>query len=343
MTVSCRAPARAYHRPAMGYLRRHLRVGWLYLVQAVKTRLEYRADFLMECLAALLQQAAGLLVLAFLFEKIEILQDWRREEVFFIYGFGLLPRALFDAFAMNFYMFSDRYLVQGEMDRLLLRPLSSLFQMLMEGISFDFLADLTLGIAVVTYASSKLGLVWTWESGLALGALVLGAWGVLMGVFLSLTALSFWSQERVGLIPPVYNLLNFAQYPLTIFNKLVSVLLTFVIPFGFVAYYPSTAFLKDGLFSELAWYTPAGGAALPGRGRAALARGAAQVFGRGKLNRTRTGATAVPRLPSSRPGVLRRLRESRAARSWRGCGNRPSRRGGRAAGAGRRIRARPSR
>ena len=244
----------------MQYLWRHTRIGWLYFAQAVKMRLEYRADFAVECLAALLQQMAGLLMLQVLFENTPALREWSREEVFFIYGFSLLPRALFDSCAMSFYMFSDKYIVQGEMDRLLLRPLACLFQMMLEGITFDFIADLPLGAVVLGYASASLGLEWTLRSGLALGALVLGAWAVLTGVFLTMTALSFWSQERVGLLPPIYNLMSFAQYPLNIFPRAVSLLMTFVIPFGFLAYYPATRFLKDGVTEPgLAWLTPVAG------------------------------------------------------------------------------------
>ena len=244
----------------MTYLFKHLHVGWLYVIQAVKMRLEYRADFMIECLAALLQQASGLLMLQVLFENIPMLQNWSREEVFFIYGFMLIPRAFFDAFAMSLYGFSDRYIVQGEMDRLLLRPLSSLFQMLMEGFSFDFIADLTLGIAVISYAWAKLGLEWGFTTRLLLALMVFGAWGVLTGVFLFMTPLSFWSQDRVGFIPPVYNLLNFAQYPLNIFHRVIVFVMTYVIPFGFVAYYPSTLFLRDsGDVPCLAYFTPLAG------------------------------------------------------------------------------------
>jgi len=242
------------------YLFKHLHVGWLYVVQALKMRLEYRADFLLECLAALLQQASGLLMLHVLFENIPMLQNWSREEVFFMYGFMLIPRACFDAFAMSLYGFSDRYIVQGEMDRLLLRPLSSLFQMLLEGISFDFIADLTLGIAVISYAWAKLGLEWSVSTGLLLMLMILGAWGVLTGVFLFMSTLSFWSQDRVGFIPPVYNLLNFAQYPLNIFHRAIVFGLTYVIPFGFVSYYPSTLFLRDAASTpSLAYFTPLAG------------------------------------------------------------------------------------
>ena len=135
----------------------HLRIGYFYVLQALKMRLEYRADFFIECLAALMQQTAGLVTLEFLFGTFPVLKSWTKPEVFFIYGFSLIPMALFDAFAMNFYMFSDKYIVQGELDRLLLRPLSTLFQLFLEGISFDFLADLTLGIAVLSYGWKSVG------------------------------------------------------------------------------------------------------------------------------------------------------------------------------------------
>jgi ABC-2 type transport system permease protein len=65
-------------------------------------------------------------------------------------------------------------------------------------------------------------------------------------VFLAMTSISFWSQDRLSFLPPVYNLLNFARYPLNIYRPAIRLLLTFIVPFGFVAFYPSTAFLKSG-------------------------------------------------------------------------------------------------
>ena len=170
---------------------------------------------------------------------------WSEYEVFFIFGFSLLPMGLFSAFAMNFYQFSDKYLVGGELDRLLMRPLSSLFQLIMEGIAFDFLPDIGLGIAVIVYAWPHLGTLLTPVVILQLLAMVPGAWGVLTGVFLVLISLSFWSQDRLSILPPVYNLLNFAQLPLTIYKPVVQILLTWVVPFGFAAFYPASGFLRN--------------------------------------------------------------------------------------------------
>ena len=235
----------------------HFRIGIYYALQALKMRLEYRMDFFMECLAALMQQAAGLITLKFLFNNFHALKGWSQDEVFFIYGFSLIPMALFDAFAMNFYMFSDKYIVQGEMDRLLLRPLSSLFQLFLEGISFDFLADLTLGTIVLTHAWRIVGPPITPLVALQFVLCVLGGWGVLVGVFLSLTSISFWTEDRVTLLPPVYNLFSFARYPLDIYRPFIRILLTWIIPFGFVAFYPSAAFMhKEATFGVLAKIAP---------------------------------------------------------------------------------------
>jgi len=64
-------------------------------------------------------------------------------------------------------------------------------------------------------------------------------------VFLVMISLSFWSQDRLSILPPVYNLLNFAQFPLTIYRPFVQILLTWVIPFGFAAFYPAAGFLEN--------------------------------------------------------------------------------------------------
>ena len=247
----------------MTRLYHHAKIAGYYALQALKMRMEYRMDFFVECLAALMQQLAGLATLLFMFENFHALKGWSKPEVFFIYGFSLIPMALFDAFAMNFYMFSDKYIVQGEMDRLLLRPLSALFQLFLEGISFDFLADLSLGIAVLVYAWKDVGPELSFAVVLQFIVCAFGGWGVLTGVFLTLTSIAFWTEDRVTIMPPVYNLFNFARYPLDIYRPFIRILLTWVIPFGFVAFYPATAFLEKGaVFHDLSSIVPLAGALL---------------------------------------------------------------------------------
>lgn len=235
----------------------HTRIAFLYCAQALKMSMEYRLDFFVECLATLAMQATKVLTVQLMFEHFHSMREWNRYEVFFIYGFSLLPMSLFSAFAMNFYQFSDKYLVGGEMDRLLMRPLSSLFQLIMEGIAFDFLADLALGLAIIAYAWPHLGLQLTPALVGRFAIFIAGAWCVLTGVFLALISISFWSQDRLSFLPPVYNLISFAQFPITIFKPFVQILLTWVVPFAFAAFYPAVGFLEKGApFNTLTLLSP---------------------------------------------------------------------------------------
>ena len=80
-------------------------------------------------------------------------------------------------------------------------------------------------------------------------------------VFLLLTAVSFWFEDRLGVGPPVYNMIRFARFPVTIYHPMVRALLSWVVPFAFAAFYPATLFLRSTEFRVFAALTPLMGAA----------------------------------------------------------------------------------
>jgi ABC-2 type transport system permease protein len=67
---------------------------------------------------------------------------------------------------------------------------------------------------------------------------------------------SFWFEDRLGIGPPVFNMIRFARYPITIYHPAIRVLLSWVVPFSFAAFYPATTFLGDETFDKLAMWTP---------------------------------------------------------------------------------------
>ena len=107
--------------------------------------------------------------------------------------------------------------------------------------------------------------------------MVFSATAVIFGVFLALMAVSFWMTDRVGLLPPVYNLMAFARYPLPIYQSAwVRVVLSVVLPFGFAAFYPATFFMGAGpaeAFRLEFMITPLVGLLTFGIGYAVWARG----------------------------------------------------------------------
>lgn len=64
----------------------------------MKTKLQYRTDLLIEWLSDFMAQAVNLVFLLVVFGHTPLLHGWTRDEILFIYGFFLVPYAVFGAF-----------------------------------------------------------------------------------------------------------------------------------------------------------------------------------------------------------------------------------------------------
>ncbi len=252
-----------------------------YFAQFLKTRLAYRTDFVVDMLANLVSLAIQLTVLTVLFGKISALKGWTFEQVLFIYGFSLLPLGLFNLVSINIYRFSETYIIEGNLDRVLLRPVNPLAQIMFSSFGMGGLNELVLGTAVMVYAGLGLGLSLGVLDVLSLLLFAATASLVYMGVFLGLTSISFWIEDRMGLAPPVYNIIRFSRYPVTIFSPLVRIFLTFVLPFAWVAFYPATWFVGGPDYQRVALLTPVVGLITFGLGYLIWTRGIARYASTG--------------------------------------------------------------
>ena len=257
-------------------MRRTLSLYAGFFVQSLKARMAYKADFFSELFASMLGTLAGLVFVLLLFHRVPDLAGWRREEVFFIYGLSLIPYGLFNIISVNLYEFAERYIIEGRFDRLLLRPMSTLAQLLMEKSRLTAVQEILLGAGIATWASWSLGISWgpldlAWTI-----VLVLSGAAIYTSVFCILASLSFFFEDRIGIGAPVWNLIVFGRFPVPIFGPWIGAVLSWVIPFAFVSFYPATHFLGQAGFRTLCYATP-----LVAAGMVALALGVWRVGVRG--------------------------------------------------------------
>lgn len=231
-----------------------------YSAQYLKTRLAYRTDTLIEIMSDLLFQAVNLVFILVVFGHTQLLAGWTRDEIIFIYGFFLVPYAVFSAF-FSLWNFNEQYIVRGEMDRVLTRPVHSLFQIVLEQMELESLFGALTGLAVMVYAGSRLDLELSWWDPLLFVLFVLGGVFVYAGVFVSLASISFWSDSRTDIMPMMYNISNYGRYPVDIYNRVIRYVLTWILPFAFVGVYPSAYFLKKDGWYHYAFLTPVMGIA----------------------------------------------------------------------------------
>ena len=229
-----------------------------YFARFLIARMEYKLDFFFSMISNLLATVMGMVFIFFLIngESVRSLQGWTRDEVLFIYGYSMLPMAVFGTFAFNLYQFGDKYIIQGQFDRVLLRPLNTLFQVLFESFNLESIGSFLTGLGVVLYASNKMGhsfggidLLWLFFSAISGGV-------ILISVFVIVSAASFFFEDRMGISAPIYNLSNFGRYPLPIFGKVIQFILCWIVPFAFVSFFPATFFLKRSGFEFFCFFSP---------------------------------------------------------------------------------------
>jgi ABC-2 type transport system permease protein len=228
---------------ALTNLKRHAALLGSYFAQYAKVRVSYRGDFF---ISAATSMAATIFSLGFvfvLFKRVPTLSNWRMEEVVFLYGFSLIPFGLFNIFSLNLYEFGATYIMEGKFDRVLLRPLSSLFQVVFDAFRIESLQEVVVGLIVVIWASRRLHYPWHALDVLLLAFFALCGGLIYISVFLFLSTFSFWFEDRIGIHPPFWNLLAFGRYPLSIYSSYIQFLLSWIIPFGFATFYPAARLL----------------------------------------------------------------------------------------------------
>lgn len=229
-------------------MKRHLKLFVLYFAQYSKVRLAYKADFFIAFFSSMAATVVGFGFVLVLFTKIPRLQGWSFDEILFLYAFSLIPLGFFNVVSWNLYEFGDIYIIQGKFDRILLRPISTLFQVLSEKFRIESLQEVVTGVWVLAVAGKHLAYRWAPADYLWFPLMVLSGAMIYLAVFLILTAVSFWFEDRVGIVPPVFNMLTFGRYPLTIYSVFIQFLLSWIIPFAFASFYPTTHFLHRAQF-----------------------------------------------------------------------------------------------
>lgn len=245
-----------------------------YMGQTVKVKLAYRAELAVSLVSSLLWSAVNLVFFAVIFGEVPSMKGWSFEQVVFLYGFGQYAFGIFSVFAFSLmWQFGSEYLVEGQLDRVLLRPYPPLLQMVLDQLSVFDAIIVVKGVAIAGWAAWRLGIPFSLGSAVAFLALGVAAAAVLTGIALSLTFVSFWWPNRYGLFRPLFTLTEYSRYPIRIFPRWVQVLLTFVLPFGFACFYPAAWFFDDASLRRIAWLTPAVGAACMALASTLLRRG----------------------------------------------------------------------
>jgi len=225
-------------------MKRFLKIYFTFTSQYIKRLVHYRLDFAIGVLSFVFVQLSGILLITLVFQQITELNGYTFEQMVFFYGFFQLPRGLDHLITDNIWLIPNK-IRKGELDRHLLRPIDPLFQIVAERFQHEALGELLIGGLLIAITYPSLGITPTpWMVLLILVLIIIGAL-IYTSIKLLTASISFWTMNSLQVMVTVYNISDFAKYPITIFPTMIQTFITYIVPFAFVSFFPASVLLNQ--------------------------------------------------------------------------------------------------
>ena len=204
----------------------------------LKSVMEYKLSFVLLLIGQFLTTFGVVLGTYFLFQRFHAIRGYTMEEVMLCYSMILIQFTVAECLGRGFDYF-PALIRSGNFDRILLRPQSTLLQVM--GSKFEFTRIGRLGLAVVMFVYGFKGceIAADWVNVLTIGFMMIGGVCLFIGIFVFTAGISFFTIDGLEIVNILTNgALEFAKYPIAVYGKAFLRFCTFVIPYALVQYYP---------------------------------------------------------------------------------------------------------
>jgi len=232
-------------------IRRHARLWRRFVTQGIVRETHYRASFLATLAVGVIQLVLSLVPVLLLYSFTDSVNGWDRGEVIALSGMYQASFAVLAMFVQPNMNRMSGYVRQGELDLILVRPVSSQFYVTLRWVDPAEIFNVLIGLTVVAVGLGRSGHVPSVAE--ALQALLLVACGMVLltCVWSALVYLAFWF-TTVEPIPMVArDVMDAGRFPLAFYPTAVRLFLGFIFPVGF-----ATTFPVEALAGRSSW-TPA--------------------------------------------------------------------------------------
>lgn len=225
-----------------------------FLKASLKEMLIYRLDCIVGMISQIVTQLVEIIFIWIVFQNTDSLAGWNFRQILLLYGVTLISIGISDFCFDALYDIGPKYIRNGEFDKILLRPVHPLISIIGSSKEFTSLGYFGLGLFLTIIMLIKLYIPITMILILKIlffsivGAAIIGAINTIFSIA------SFWTYRSNEVIWSFYRIYTFAQYPLDIYNKFIKLLITAILPFAFVAYYPSMNYL--GMNQKMIYIAP---------------------------------------------------------------------------------------
>ncbi len=225
---------------------RYLRLWRRFAIIALVREAEYRVNFLISAAQGLAELALAVLSLLLLYRFTDQVAGWSRAQVLLLTGiYRLVDGLIALQIAPNMTAVSG-YIRQGDLDFLLLRPVSNQFLVSLRTLAPAEALNVLTGAGLALYAGNIAGVHWNLLSLTTAALFICCGVTLLYALWFAIVTCSIWLVQVDTLDSLFYSLFETARYPVAFFKGALRAVLTFVVPVAFATTLPTQALLGAG-------------------------------------------------------------------------------------------------
>jgi ABC-2 type transport system permease protein len=210
----------------------------------LRGQMQYRVSFALMCLGSAALTVIEFAAIVLLFARVPRIAGWSLWEVALLYALAETSFAGAELVCSGLDDFQLR-IAQGTFDRVLTRPLGAFFQVLAEDLALRRIGRVSQGLVVLALALGNLSLAWSPQKVAMLVVALASGIAIFFSIFVLAAVFCFWTVEgKEATHVFSYGGVTLVEYPMDIYADWVRRFATFVLPLGFVSYYP-TLYLLD--------------------------------------------------------------------------------------------------
>jgi ABC-2 type transport system permease protein len=211
----------------------------------IKTTLQYKGAFISGVIAQFFSYSVSFFMIMILIKRFNSLNGWNSYEVVMLYAINLLSYALGAFFFFNLNRNLPRMIQYGELDDILVRPINPLWYIISRDFNTGYMSHLITSIILLSMCILHLHITVTPLKLLTLVIYVIGG-ALIQGAMLLICSVpTFWMVKNNSITNILFfNIKEFIQYPISIYSKVVQFILTFILPYAFISYYPAHQWLN---------------------------------------------------------------------------------------------------
>ncbi|HBN85913.1 MAG TPA: ABC transporter permease [Clostridiales bacterium] len=215
----------------------------------LKGIVEYRSSFFLTSISKFVNYLAHFITIWIMINAFETMGSWNAYEIMMLFSLQTASYAIAGSFTYHITTYLSNWIKDGTFDEVLTKPLNPFLYLASRLFSWGYFGTMTIALVVMIYCFVKLNITLSFIKVLFIIPVIIGG-GLITGAMMIFASIpAFWIVENNFVANLIFTVKDITDYPITIFSKGLQILVTLIIPYAFVNFFPAQFFLDKNDFS----------------------------------------------------------------------------------------------